>query len=239
MHPTDRFTTQAPQLQKELQPDCPVYVHCTRLSREKRSGREFIQLRLVNCSEKQVNTVSFVIRALDADGGLLAAQGELVLADCKARPGRIFGEEKLFTLQLPTAKSLRIEIKRVAFADGMLWRSGPEAEFRTPEELGWKKCSCGLPNAPERIRCPLCGRELLEKKEEEEPLFSLPEPVIRRPAPIIRREMPLQTAPSYEEEEEEEEGVPVWLKVLLCICGGLAVLAMLGFAAFCLQTYIL
>ncbi len=243
MHPTDRFISQAPRRQMELQPDCPVYVHCTCLSREKRSGAEFVQLRLVNCSDKQVSTVSFAIEALDAFGQVSAVQGELVLADCKAQPGGIFGEDKIFALQLPGRERLRVVIKRVAFADGMLWRGQPESQLLSPRELGWTLCSCGLPNGPERKICPLCGRTTVQEEAEEE-FFSIPipEPIVR-PAPIVRRELPVQLRPDFEEEEDEEdeedESVPAWLSVLLCIFGALAILAVLGFVAFYLQNYVL
>ena len=57
MIPTDRFLPLAMQRRKEFQPECPVYVHCSRRSMERESGTVLLQVRLFNCGEREIRTV--------------------------------------------------------------------------------------------------------------------------------------------------------------------------------------
>lgn len=243
---TDRFVLHESQRHLFLQPESPVYVYCTRQSEEHRSGAGFLQLRLVNCGEKSVETVVFDLEGLDACGESVCALRGLVMAECKAAAGKIFGEDRVFALPRRSFHSLRVTVRLVTFADGMCWKMLPDHEITTVQEAGWKVCRCGLPNPSGRGHCRLCGERLNSEDMEITMPSELPPELLQQPAPIVRREMP---APSPEqevwyeepakEEEDEDEGVPIWLSVLLCVFGSLAILALLAFAAFFLWQYIL
>lgn len=247
---TDRFIAHELQRHGYLQPECPAYVHCTRQSEEPRSGARFLQLRLVNRGEDTIETVVFDLEGLDACGEVCYIRQGLVMAKCLARPGEIFGEERLFTLERRKAAAFRITVERVVFSGGMIWRRLPHHRLTTIQEAGWKLCDCGMPNPEESKSCLLCGKELALREDEETPETEALFPQIRisatpeRPAPILRRElphreMPFQTEEGDEDEEDEEEGVPGWLAVLLCVFGSLAILAVLAFVAFCLYRYMM
>lgn len=257
---TDRFVLQNPQKHRFLQPDCPVYVHCTRQSEDRRSGARLLQVRMVNCGTGKVETVVFDVEGLTAWGEVCFCLPALVMTGCRAEKGRAFGEDKVLSLRGNKAPQLRITVRQVIFADGMSWKWLPSHCLTTAEEAGWIVCGCGMPNAPERDRCVFCGAARKTEpvdtcKTEDLPVIDfntdayvplpVPEPEPEtRPEPILRSRPPVPEAPpvtlTYEEEEEEDdEGVPVWLAVLLCVFGTLALLALLAFGAFFLHQYIL
>lgn len=242
---TDRFVRREAQQHLFLQPESPVYVHCTRQSQDRRSGARFLQLRMVSCGEKTVETVVFDLEGLDVNGEPVCVLRGLMMTECKAEAGKIFGENRVFALPRQNFHSLRVTVRQVTFADGMSWKMLPRHAITTVAEAGWKLCHCGMPNPPERGFCRFCGERLSFEDMEITLPIELPPETFQRPAPIVRREMPTPVPEQeiwYEEpevDEEEDEGVPVWLSVLLCVFGSLAILALLAFGAFFLWQYIL
>ena len=266
---TDRFLMQNTQQHGFLQPDSPVYVHCTRQCEDRRSGAKLLQLRMVNCAEDTVETVVFDVEGLTAWNEVSFSLPALVMTGCRAECGKIFGEDKVFSLKGHRAARLRITVRQVIFSNGMVWKLQPSHSITTVQEAGWEVCNCGLPYPKERVRCMLCGAVLKAEPAEEagtvqgapqaamdpnengyiptpvpEPKTepeSKPEPIVRSrpPMPAVR---PEETFPEFDEDDEEEdedEGVPIWLSVLLCVFGTLALLALLAFGAFFLHQYIL
>lgn len=242
MIPAGRFTLLGTQEQTVLQPECPVYVHCTRRSIERESGTPFLQVRMVNRADRPVGTVYLLVEGLDALGQVRYTLRELALTGLHARPRAVFGEERMLVLPAQEAVSVRVLVERVVFEGGTLWRRLPEHRLTTLAESGWRRCACSMPNPPERERCLLCGRPLAPPREtpQEAPREVLPvwepEPVRERPAPIVR-----DFTPTYPEElydEAEERSAPRVLVVLLCIFGGAAVLAAAAFLTFCLLKYL-
>ena len=261
---TDRFQLQSTQKHSFLQPDCPVYVHCTRQCEDRRSGAKLLQLRLVNCAADTVETVVFDVEGMSPWGEVCFCLPALVMTGCKAAGGKIFGENRVFSLKGNRASQLRITVRQVIFANGMAWKLQPSHKITTVEEAGWEVCSCGLPHPKERVRCAFCGSllkkesvEVFEKTPEPAPeniacepaSTSAPEPVCEsapevKPEPVVRSKPPVFPAePIFaeldEDEEDDEDGVPIWLSVLLCVFGTLAILALLAFGAFFLHQYIL
>lgn len=242
MIPAARFTLLGTQEQEILQPECPVYVHCTRRSVERESGTPFLQVRMVNRADRPVGTVYLLVEGLDALGQVRYTLRELALTGLHARPRAVFGEERMLVLPAQEAASVRVLVERVVFEGGTLWRRLPEHRLTTLAESGWRRCACSMPNPPERERCLLCGRPLAPPQEtpQEAPREVLPvwepEPVRERPAPIVR-----DFTPTYPEElydEAEKRSAPRVLVVLLCIFGGAAVLAAAAFLTFCLLKYL-
>lgn len=252
---TDRFLLLKNQKHLFLQPDCPVYVHCTQQSEDRRSGAKLVQLRMVNCGQGTVETVVFDLEGLTPWGEVCFCLPALVMTGCKAKSGMAFGDDRVFSLRGNKADHLRVTVRQVIFTDGMCWKFMPSHRITTVQEAGWLPCSCGMPNPQERASCIFCGAALQNPRKElqktdELPVIdyntdaymppSEPEP---KPAPILRSRLPVPEPPVFEiadeEEDEESEGVPVWLSVLLCVFGTLALLALLAFGAFFLHQYIL
>ena len=245
---TDRFALQGIQRHPFLQPDCPVYVHCTRQSEERTSGARFLQLRMVNCGQSSVETVIFDVEGRNSLGETSFVQRGLVMTGCHAEPGKIFGEGRVFALNRQFVRGFCITVRQVIFADGMSWKMLPTHKLTTAAEAGWTVCQCGMPNPPQSSNCKFCKTKLMEdvaetKEEAVETALPIPQMEVR-PTPAVRREAPLPVQQELwqdweDEEEEEDEGVPIWLSVLLCVFGTLALLALLAFGAFFLHQYIL
>ena len=243
MIPAARFAPLGTQEQEILQPECPVYVHCTRRSVERESGTPFLQVRMVNRADRPVGTVYLRIEGLDASGQVRYTLRELALTGLHAAPRAVFGEERMLVLPAQEAASVRVLVERVVFEGGTLWRRLPEHRLTTLAESGWRRCACSMPNPPESARCLLCGRPLAPPQRELPPeapqeVFPVwePEPAPMRPAPIVRDFTP--TYPEELYEAAEERSAPRVLVVLLCIFGGAAVLAAAAFLTFCLLKYL-
>lgn len=153
---------------QHIQPDCPVYIYAYGLAVQKGSGAAFVQVRLVNRSERSVHSVFLHIRGLDYLGKTLYELRFVPLTDCAGEPHKAFGEEQVLFLPQGTVYSLEIEIQDVLFEDGLIWRKQSRHRLLTPEQAGWKSCSCGMKNPPEADSCSYC-RKRLRKFEPEFP----------------------------------------------------------------------
>ena len=253
-----RFTTSKIYRQALIQETCPVYVHCSRLCTDVRTGDKFLQLRLVNRTEMQIDHVFLRAEGLDPWGNPCGVLDGLVLPDCKAQGHSIFGEDRMISVGKLRASNLNVTVQAVSFSDGMRWRAGVSSAALPLEETDWELCACGLPNSPAREYCDLCRRRLINdyaSEPEEEPvpvpevlpdpededgprlILSIPD---EKPAPIRRSEEELSfclNAMEYPEEyaDDEEEGVPRWLFTLLCVIGGIALLAAVVFLVYFLK----
>lgn len=248
MTETDRFTLLETQRHTLLQPECPIYVHCSRRCVARSTGAVFLQVRMVNCGEREIRTVFLCVEGLNAQGETLYTMRELILPDCGAKPHSVFGERQMLALERTKVCALRITVERVVFTDGMLWRRLPTHRVTTVQEAGWRFCTCGMPNPPERERCGLCrkplsapqeGPALVSEAMPEQPLL-LPEELTPLFGPQIS-EQPLPAmedlSPEQEDETDEDSGAPNWLIILACILGVGAMLALVGFLLFYLRYF--
>lgn len=268
MIPTDRFQQGATHRQELFQPECPVYVRCVRLCVDSKSGSRFLQMRLVNRTERTVQGVCFRLNGIDRCGKRLYTMTGMILANCNAPAYSAFGEERMFALLPKEADSAQVIIESVSFRDGMLWRRLPEQQIWNLRELGrnWEEVlsSPEKKSEPQETPAPVeqapPAEEPVPVKEEQSsnPLRSAQEalqelrsaldeedwegespeetfPVIlEKPAPILR-ERPAQEESEPPEEEEEEGGMPRWLVVLLCVLGGVSLLAVAALVVFCIH----
>lgn len=254
-----RFATSKIYRQALIQETCPVHVHCSRLCTDVRTGDKFLQIRLVNRSDRQVDHVFLRAEGLDPWGNPCGVLDGLVLPDCRAQGHSIFGEDRMISVGKLRASNLNITVQAVSFSDGMRWRCTAADLPQAMEETDWELCACGLPNSPKHELCDLCRRPLKSVTpapsvtEPKLPDCSCPEPEMpvslelsipeSRPAPIRRSEEELvfnlrdSGYPELydEEEEDDEEGVPRWLFILLCVIGGLALMAAVVFLVYFLK----
>lgn len=232
----DRFFACDTEKPERLQPDCPVYLHCFRRNVERSTCAQFLQVRLVNRSDRVAETVFLSAEGIAADGTRQYYLPELILARCNAAPHSVFGEDRLLALVRKPVKTLRIVIERVVFSDGMVWR---RRDGQAMIDAGqWRKCpTCGMRNPAEAECCALCGDLLvhpapLPAVEHEE---KNPRPVPRaRPAPIVR-EQPFPTFYPVEEPDSEDNSVPSWLVVLFCVLGTAALFVLAALVLSFLQ----
>lgn len=143
------------EYQRDLQPDAPVQVCCSRQCLTRRSGAAFVQVRLLNRSDCPVCSVYLCLEGLDALGQRRFLLDETVLANLDAPGHSLFGEERMLALP-EVCSSLRILLRRVIFIDGTRWCSQGEPVLADPEALGWSRCACGCWNKPTAERCALC-----------------------------------------------------------------------------------
>lgn len=195
MQQSGRFITSQIYRQALIQESCPVYVHCSRLCTDSRTGDRFLQVRLVNRTDRQIDNVFLCVDGLDAWGNPCGQLAGLILPDCKAQPHSIFGEERMIAVGKLRAAKLNITVERVSFYDGMLWR-GRAASLPQPlEETDWQLCACGLPHAPGQELCDLCGRRLGQADAPTQP------PVQTAVVPAV----PLPEAPAQQAAEESAD----------------------------------
>lgn len=236
MIPTDRFVPLALERRTVFQPECPVYVHCIRRSVERRGGAVLLQVRMVNCGEREVRTVFLRVEGLDAFGKSVYRIDELPVTNCAAAPRSIFGEERMLVLPRTEVERLRVTVERVIFADGTHWRRLPSHRLCTPQEAGYAECACGLPNPPQRERCMLCGSELTPPARMQQPVH-IASAASEKPAPILRNDTPRVALLVEEDEAQDTQELPRRELVLLYLFGGVAFLAVIAFLTFCLIHY--
>lgn len=236
MIPAARFTPLDMQRQTLLQPDCPVYIPCTRRSVARDSGDIFLQVRMVNCAEQEISAVFLCVEGLDFCGQACYQVRELPIAGCAAAPHSFFGENRLLVLPRTRTASLRVTVERVIFSDGTHWRRQPESHLCSAQEAGRMVCACGLPNPPKRERCLLCGRTLVPAVSAEAPSAPQESAAVGRPAPVVRDFTPRV---GWEEDSigQEAARMPRWQVAVLCVFGAAAVLAAIAFLTFCLMRY--
>lgn len=262
MVPVERFDSLPMQRQPELQPDSPVYVHCSRLSIDRATGAVLLQARLVNRTARTVRTAVLRAEGLNAQGERLYETGELILTDCAAAPHSVFGETRIFALKPVPVQRVRLTVEEVSFSDGMQWRRLPGRGLVSEAEAGWLTCACGMRYPPEEGGCRLCGRGLVPEEakpaQTQEPLPDLvaemmsrlmpppqeepsgPEPEEERPAPVTRvfyEDPDEEDDDAGEEDADDEREMPGWLVALLCVLGIAALLAVMAFLAYCFLLY--
>lgn len=255
----ERFNTLPTLRQPELQPDSPVYVHCSRRCEDSRSGAVFLQVRLINRTDRGIKTVVLRVEGLNGFGVTVYTTDELILADCAAKPHSVFGENKILAIDRTPVSRVRISVERVVFDNGIQWNRLPDRGLVNEEDAGWITCTCGMRNPPGESCCALCRKHL--KKEiqpppkeppaQDEPAAPVkeispsPEPYFDsawaeppyeepRPAPVVRTFYEEGETAEWEEEPWEAPG---WLVVLLCILGVVALLAVVAFLAYCFMQY--
>lgn len=246
----DRFVMHPTQKQTLAQLECPVYIHCSRRCRDKKSGTNFVQVRMVNCSERLICDVYLRIEGYDRNGETVYVRNDVVLPNCNAVPCAVFGEDRIISLGMQEASWLCITVERVCFADGMLWRRLPG--HKLTDIRAWKSCSCGMRNHPKSAVCVLCKRNLAQpeikkhKTLRSEPMHLLtpvpvfdppvpinrPEPIVR-PAPIVRQQMPQKYPPVQEKKKSRK------LKITLIVLLLLAVTAAAGLLLYTYRDYLL
>ncbi len=217
----DRFELLQTQYHKSLQPDCPVRIHCSRQCTDRRSGSQFVQIRMRNCSERTICSVFLCIEGLDACGSTLYEIREVILAECNAAPSEVFGEERMIVLEGKAAASLRIKVLRVSFADGMLWRAVAKREETKKAPSAVKKV-CDAP----RKEPSLLKRE--ETDIQTAPFFEMPVSLQPRPAPIVRHFVPEPLPDNMHPKSLLGRGLVAWFIIL----GVLVLLTALGAIAY-------
>ena len=233
MHPTERFERSAPQRQTLFQPDCPVYIHCTCRCTDRRSGAAFLQVRMVNRAPWTVQGLWLRITGTDPAGTVCFERTE-VLTELSAGAGTVFGEKHLIPVGMQSAERLTVTVEHIMFGGGTHWQRLAEHRLCVPEELGWRRCVCGLPNPPEVTRCPLCGR--LYASDDAPVTVQSDSAVTQCPPepPTLQTE---ETPPFDEElpfDEEDLTDVPRWMTILLWLLTISAIAAVIGVAIYCI-----
>lgn len=253
MLPTERFERTAPQRQELFQPECPVYVHCACLSVDRRTGAVFAQARLVNRGAWAVERLRLTLTGTDAAGAVCCRRTEL-LTGLAAAPGAAFGEKRLLPLGSVRPAALTITVEAVAFSGSLRWSRQPEHRLVVPEEAGWTRCLCGLPNPPTAEKCPHCGRPLREPSIPDT-VTAQPDGAVTQCPPVFCFDpddtLPLEPqettgfAPEDGEDCEADDsgpeepcGMPCWVAALLWTLAVFALAAISAVAALCVWRHV-
>lgn len=133
-----RFQTLFDAEQHLFVPDSPVWVSRCRLSLDPDRGIRFLQLRMVNCSEKTIRRVFLRVTCYNAAGSRLSRLEMLPLPPSEVLPGRIFGDGLAVRIAQPGAVRVEAFAQRVLFADGTAWdelRPEDALAYAPPEPL--------------------------------------------------------------------------------------------------------
>ena len=124
-----RFQILSASRQDLFLPDSPVWVSRCQLSRDLESGKRLLQTRMVNCSERVVRQVFLRVVCLGPARERLAQLELLPLPLLNARPGRVFGDDKLLELPVKGAVFAEVYVQRVRFTDGTAWDEPADADY--------------------------------------------------------------------------------------------------------------
>jgi hypothetical protein len=152
------FIRKPVQKPRKIQPDCPVRLYSYVRSVEEYGRAHCVQLRLVNCAEREVESLFLRICGLGTDGSLCYRLESVPLARCMGAPRSAFGEERLIFLPSAEIAELEITVEWVLFSDGMIWKRLPEQRFDSHEALEMVRCACGMWKGDEKEPCGFCDR---------------------------------------------------------------------------------
>lgn len=124
-----RFQILSAGRQNLFLPQGPVWVSRCQLSRDLESGKRLLQTRMVNCSERVVRQVFLRVVCLGPARERLAQLELLPLPLLNARPGRVFGDDKLLELPVKGAVFAEVYVQRVRFTDGTAWDEPADADY--------------------------------------------------------------------------------------------------------------
>lgn len=199
---------------KRIQPESPVYIYAYTLAVQQETGASFVQVRLVNRSDRIVHSVFLRVTGLDAQGKHCYEVRFLPLPGCNAKPHSDFGEDHVLFLPEAGVRSLEIMVEDVLFDDGMIWRKQDKHELLTPEQAGWKSCKCGMKNPGEAESCAFCGKRfsLKPQKKAKEPEAAF---IYTKMKPLtsikpIAEEAPKQQPAAVTDQPASWEAPPMW-----------------------------
>ncbi len=201
-----------------IQPECPVHIYCYGLAKQKCGDAAFVQIRLVNRTERKVHSVFLQISGRDSLGNVLYELQYVPLVDCKGDAYKDFGEEQPLFLPQGDVHTLDMQVLDVLFEDGMIWRKQNSHRLMTAAEAGWVTCTCGMKNPSESKCCVFCGKSMGSEAEgeknvyfpvEQAPIAEVIEPVAEVIEPVAEeREFAVkETEPPIEEEEPVAEKI--------------------------------
>lgn len=162
---------------------CPVENRGSIVKTNSETGEQYLLLKLLNISEKTITSVSFNVKAYDANGTELATI-PVEFTELEAEPKALFAENKAISLaETPDAKNFVVEVTHATFVDEepyipseentvdvdnkeasvddviALRELAPGAVCFAEESDNHWKCVCGRPNFLDSENCVRCGRE--------------------------------------------------------------------------------
>lgn len=167
---SERYQIQFSSEQMLLQPHCPVHVQKLQCTRDRLTGRLYLQVRYVNRSSMTVSSLVVCVEQLDGDGNMVSVIQSLSVPGLHAKPHTCFGDEKTIILSALNAK-IQVIIEQVCFSDGQVWRKRAEdapvaihepvricGKLQPSRHDGYWYCTCGLVNPGSEIVCGYCGK---------------------------------------------------------------------------------
>ena len=116
-----RFQVLSAERQNLFLPGSPVWVSRYQLSRDQEGGKRLLQTRMVNCSEKEILQVFLRIVCLDARRERLTQLELVPIEMTRAKPGEVFGDDKLVEISVRGTVYAEVYVQRVRFANGSAW----------------------------------------------------------------------------------------------------------------------
>ncbi len=241
MFASDRFALQPMQKYSQISSGVPVLICCSRQCTEVRSGVPFLQLRMRNLTDRLICSVFLTIEGFALSGKRVFRMREVIVPDCNAKSGELFGEARMIAIEAITADT-RITVERVVFDDGMIWCKATayrpmvfEPVREEPEPIVGSAPSARIPQQPTEL---LEGDRTLPSKEQMRLGRGTTEPLAlkseQRPAPIVRESLPM--LPVMQNKQTKVNALPAWILVaggiVLAVGAVLVLLAHGNFSLF-------
>lgn len=234
---------------------CPVENQGVTVKTNSKTGEPYALLKLFNLSRRMIDSVSFIVRVYDANGGALG-EIQVDLKELEGQPQSFFAENKAVSLaEYPEAKHITAEFLEVTFAEGEPYvKEGEPTEITIPEpdydekmrlisaagedaqcyahDLGphWI-CVCGRPNLNGADNCVRCGREKAYVMAHFSSRDALNQTLVEQMEAEKRAEEEKKAAEAQAKAERSRKRRKTALRVVVGVAA-LAVLCVLGYLAY-------
>ena len=130
--------------QNLFRPDSPIWVSHTTLRLERSGGKKLLQVRMINCSDRNVCKISLRIVCFDENRLVLAQLETVSVPQAFLRPGNGFTAELVLEHSAPETTSVEAFAQTVCFEDHTVWTEND------PDGYIAFRCDAVPPDSPDR-----------------------------------------------------------------------------------------
>ena len=190
---TQRYETVIKDLEQYYSPKCPIILAAYAILFDTKERKYGAQLKLKNCSDKEISSVIVSIKAINPYEKLSEEVQEFQYINVNAKPGDFFGSKTFVPFSKESmVKKLQVKIKSAFFKNGDIWHSeegeilqinmeklssslseaqigeyrlllNPKMKYMPYQKDRFWLCSCGEVHYDGIERCNACG---VDKEKE-------------------------------------------------------------------------
>ena len=184
-----RYETVIKDLEQYYSPKCPIILAAYAILFDTKERKFGAQLKLKNCSDKEIGSVIVSIKAIDPYEKLSEEVQEFRYINVNAKPGDFFGSKTFVPFSKESmVDKLQVKINSIFFKNGDIWHSengeillikmehlssslsekdigdyrlllNPKMKYMPYQEDSFWLCSCGEVHYDGSERCNACGTD--------------------------------------------------------------------------------